>query len=75
MNKEQMQKIKAKLKSGRCPVCGNHSILPCYNIATREVTDMEEMYWTDIDTSKEHIHIECNSCGYIMEFNTEKLFR
>ena len=75
MNKKQMQIIKDKIRSRQCPVCGNASILPYYNIASSKITDMEEMCWSNIDTSKEHTFIECNNCGYIMAFNTETLFR
>lgn len=70
-----MQKIKNKLNSRQCPVCGSSSILPYYNVIKREVTGIEEKYWSDIDTSKEHTHIECSYCGYIMTFKTETLFR
>lgn len=75
MNKNQMQKIKDRIKNRQCPVCGNTSILPGYNITSSKITDMEEMSWSNIDTSKEHTFIECNNCGYIMTFNTETLFR
>ena len=75
MNREQMQKIKNKLRNRRCPACGNSSILPCYNMINSEITDIEEMCWNNIDTSKEHTYIECNYCGYIMRFNTDTLFR
>lgn len=75
MNKEQMQKIKDKIKSRQCPVCGNSSILPYYNMLSIGITDIEEVSWNNIDTSKEHTYIECSYCGYIMVFNTETLFR
>lgn len=75
MNKEQMQKIKDKLRSRQCPACGNFSILPYYNMINSKVTDTEEKYWSNIDTSKNPTKIECNNCGYIMMFNTDVLFR
>lgn len=75
MNREQMQKIKNKLRNRRYPACGNSSILPCYNMINSEITDIEERCWNNIDTSKEHTYIECNYCGYIMRFNTDTLFR
>lgn len=75
MNKEQMLKIKEKLGNKRCPACGNSSILPYYNMASPKITDIEEKYWSNIDTSKKPTKIECNNCGYIMMFNTDTLFR
>lgn len=70
-----MLKIKKKLGSRKCPICENYSILPHCNIASREITDIEEMCWRNIDTSKKDTYIICNNCGYIMMFNTETLFR
>lgn len=75
MNKEQMQKFRAKLGNSQCPICA-WKILQCYSIINGDtITKQEELFYNEIDISKDCIDMECKRCGYVMTFNKETLFR
>ena len=75
MNKEQMLKFRTKLGNSQCPIC-NVPLFQCYSIATRDIiTEQEELFYSQIDTSKDYTDIKCTKCGYVMTFDTEILLR
>lgn len=75
MNKEQMQKFRKKLGNSQCPIC-TWKVLQCYSIAYKDkISEQEELFYSQIDISKDYINLECINCGYAMTFNKETLFR
>lgn len=77
MTKAEFQKLIGKLEHKSCPICNGHIIdimrgeediagLDNLNVTNyKDILIPNSKYW----------HLECRFCGYVMNFNIDKLLR